>query len=307
MSQDQTAAVTAEAAKLAKLGFALPEPPGPLGAYSSWTVTGSLIMTSGQFPWVDGRLAFTGRVGGDLSPEQGYHAFQLAAVNAIAQLRAAAGSLDRIRIIRLEGTMQVAPGFLDGPAALNGASDIFNEVFGERGRHTRMIYTNPEMPLNSPVLLVVFAEILSARPASPGVAEHLVGQDFSQWPQDVLDELRANETNGRVGQTLVSETEDLRVWHLTLSPGESLPFHRHVLDYFWTATSPGRARSYFGDGQIKEFSYEIGDTSHFHFERGAFMLHNLVNIGDGDLSFVTVEHKRGSNLPLDIGQATTAG
>lgn len=146
--------------RLAELGIRLPPAPGPLGAYAPWIVTGSLLMTSGQFPWVDGKLAFTGRIGGELTPEAGYEAYRLAAVNAIAQLQEGAGSLSRIRqIVRVEGTMQVAPGFLDGPTALNGASDLINEVFGERGRHTRMIYTNPEMPLNTPLLLVLIAEL----------------------------------------------------------------------------------------------------------------------------------------------------
>lgn len=146
--------------RLAERGIAIPQAPGPLGAYAPWVVTGTLLMTSGQFPFVDGKLAYEGRIGAELSPEQGYDAFRLAALNAVAQLKAAVGSLSRIRrIVRLEGTLQVAPGFRDGPLALNGASDLFNEVFGERGLHSRMIYTNPEMPLNSPLLLVVFAEV----------------------------------------------------------------------------------------------------------------------------------------------------
>jgi hypothetical protein len=83
-----------------------------------------------------------------------------AAINAIAQLKDAVGSLTRVkRIVRLEGTMQVAMGFRDHPKALDGASDLINLVFGEAGRHSRMIYTNPEMPLDSPVLIVLLAEI----------------------------------------------------------------------------------------------------------------------------------------------------
>lgn len=146
--------------RLREKGIVLPPAPGPLGAYAPWVITGSLLMTSGQFPFVNGTLAHVGRVGGELSPDEGYDAFRLAAQNAIAQLKEAVGSLSRIRrIVRLEGTMQVAPGFRDGPMALDGASDLFNDAFGPRGLHSRMIYTNPEMPLNSPVLLVVFAEV----------------------------------------------------------------------------------------------------------------------------------------------------
>ena len=146
--------------RLAREGLVIPEAPGPLGAYAPWVITGTLLMTSGQFPWVNGTLAYSGRIGSDLTPEEGYDAHRLAALNGIAQLKAAVGSLSRIRrIVRLEGTMQVAPGFRDGPAALNGASDLFNRVFGERGLHSRMMYTNPEMPLDTPLLLVILAEI----------------------------------------------------------------------------------------------------------------------------------------------------
>ena len=148
---------------LTAMGVRIPEAPGPLGAYAPWVITGSLLMTSGQFPFVEGKLAYTGRIGGDVSPEDGYEAYRLAALNAIAQLKAAVGSLSRIKqIVRVEGTMQVAPGFRDGPTALNGASDLINAAFGERGRHSRMIYTNTEMPLDSPLLLVLFAEVDTA-------------------------------------------------------------------------------------------------------------------------------------------------
>lgn len=95
-----------------------------------------------------------------MSAADGYEAYRLAGLNGIAQIKAAVGSLARVRrIVRVEGTMQVAPGVRDGPTALNGASDLINAAFGERGRHSRMIYTNPEMPLDSPLLLVLFAEV----------------------------------------------------------------------------------------------------------------------------------------------------
>jgi enamine deaminase RidA (YjgF/YER057c/UK114 family) len=149
--------------RLAAEGIALPPAPGPLGAYRPWVMFGSLLMTSGQFPWRgDGKLAYTGRIGSSVSAKDAYAACRLAGLNAIAQLKDATGSLSRVKqIVRLEGTMQVATGYRDHPKALDGASDLFNLVFGEAGRHSRMIYTNPEMPLDSPVLLVVLAEIRS--------------------------------------------------------------------------------------------------------------------------------------------------
>lgn len=146
--------------RLEEMNIQLPPAPKPLGSYEPWVITGSLLMTSGQFSWLNGELAYLGRMGGELSADASYDACRLAALNAIAQLKSAVGSLDRIaRILRVEGTMQVAPSFQDHPVALNGASDLINNVFGERGRHSRMIYTNPEMPLNAPVLIVLMAEI----------------------------------------------------------------------------------------------------------------------------------------------------
>jgi len=149
--------------RLASLGLCLPKAPGAVAAYVPWAITGNLLMTSGQLPWVDGELLYKGKIGRDMTAEQGYDACQLATLNAIAQLADAVGDLRRIRrIVRVEGTMNVAPGFTSHPQVLNGASDLIFAVFAEAGRHTRMIYTNPEMPLDCACLIVVFAEIESA-------------------------------------------------------------------------------------------------------------------------------------------------
>lgn len=149
--------------KLAEMGITLPPAPDALvSSYAPWAITGNLLMTSGQFSYRDGKLVYEGRMGSDLDAKQSYDACRLAALNGIAQIKAALGSLDRVsQILRLEGTMQVAPGYRDHPHALNGASDLIGEVFGDLGRHSRMIYTNPEMPLNAPVLLVFWVEIES--------------------------------------------------------------------------------------------------------------------------------------------------
>ena len=149
--------------RLAGLGLSLPKAPGAVAAYVPWAITGNLLMTSGQLPWIDGQLLYKGKIGKDLTPEQGYDACQLATLNAIAQLADALGDLRRVkRIVRLEGTLNVAPGFTTHPPVLNGASDLIFAVFAEAGRHTRMIYTNPEMPLDCACLIVLFAEIEAA-------------------------------------------------------------------------------------------------------------------------------------------------
>lgn len=106
---------------------------------------------------------------------------------------------------------------------------------------------------------------------------------------------------GMVGQRLLSETDTVRVWRIDLHPGERVPFHTHVLNYFWTALSAGRSRSAFADGKSVETSYEIGTTKHFTYSEGERMVHDLENIGDTILSFTTVELKIGSaNAPLPL-------
>jgi hypothetical protein len=128
-------------------------------------------MTSGQLPWIAGELKFKGKIGADLSPEQGFQAFRLSALNAIAQLKASLGSLDRVKqVVRLEGTRGCAPGFTAQPSVLNGASHVVNQIFGPRGRHTRMIYSNNEMPMNCARSIIYLASgvgraLSAAKPA----------------------------------------------------------------------------------------------------------------------------------------------
>lgn len=146
--------------RLQELGIDLPEPPKAVGSYVPVIRTGNLIVTSGQLPWKGDRLAFTGKVGTDLTAEQGYEAARLSAINAIAQLKLAAGDLDRVRqIVRVEGFVHCGPGFRGHPQVLNGASELLNAVFGERGQHTRTALGIHEMPLDSPVQLILWAEI----------------------------------------------------------------------------------------------------------------------------------------------------
>ena len=145
--------------RIAKLGLALPPPAAAVANYVPWAITGNLVMTSGNLPWRDGKLVFVGKIGRDVTGEDGYLSCQLSCLNAIAQLRDALGSLSRVkRIVRLEGTMGVDESYKEHPKCLNGASDLINTVFGERGQHTRMIYTNPVMPLDCTSLVVLFAE-----------------------------------------------------------------------------------------------------------------------------------------------------
>jgi len=112
---------------------------------------------------------------------------------------------------------------------------------------------------------------------------------------------RAIKGFGMVGQKLVSETDDVRVWRIDLKPGERVAFHTHVLNYFWTATSAGKSRSTYADGRVAETEYVEGSTRHYTFGPGESMVHDLENIGSTRLSFTTVELKIGSaNPPLPL-------
>jgi enamine deaminase RidA (YjgF/YER057c/UK114 family) len=145
--------------RLAELGIELPQAPAAVGAYVPWAAMENLVVTSFQLPWRDGELAYTGRLGAELAPEDGYQAARICALNGIAQLKeAAGGELDRVRrIIRVEGHVGCAEGFTEIPQVLNGASDLVNEVFGERGRHTRTALGHVVMPLDAAVMIGFWA------------------------------------------------------------------------------------------------------------------------------------------------------
>lgn len=120
------------------------------------------------------------------------------------------------------------------------------------------------------------------------------------WNSDIISEFEGAWLNGRVGSQLVSQNDKVRVWHLSLAPGERIGFHMHVLNYFWTALGPGRSRSYMQDGSVVEAAYDAGTTKHFEFGKGEYMIHDLQNVGETDLQFVTVEHLNSPNTPLAV-------
>lgn len=135
---------------------------------------------------------------------------------------------------------------------------------------------------------------------SPLAAEKETPDPFSQWPLGLREELAANRHSGIVGSVLVSETDRLRVWHLILPKGKRCAFHCHVLNYFWTCHTHGKARGYFNDGRITETIHYPGDTRHLNFARGESMVHSVANIGDTDLVFTTVEFLDSPNAPLPV-------
>ena len=147
-------------AKLAELGIDLPEAPAPVAAYQPWIRAGNLIFTSGQLPFRNGEISYAGKLGAELSNEDGYQAARQAALNAIAHIKSAAGDLDKVKtIIRIEGYVHCAEGLRDHPQVLNGASDLIAEIFGDRGIHTRLALGINEMPLNAAVQLAMIVEV----------------------------------------------------------------------------------------------------------------------------------------------------
>jgi len=127
-----------------------------------------------------------------------------------------------------------------------------------------------------------------------------------RWPAKIRDEFEreAKNPNGCVGHKLISETDKVRVWRIHLRPGERVGFHRHVLNYFWSAATSGRGRQHFNDGETREYTYSAGETRHETYGPGEYKVHDLENIGDTDLIFVTVEFLESANKPLVVRQST---
>ena len=125
--------------------------------------------------------------------------------------------------------------------------------------------------------------------------------DRAPWPEAIVREFERARDNGCVGTRLISETERVRVWEIRLGPGERIGFHRHVLNYFWTAVNGGRGRQHLMDGTTVEYSYYPGETRHETYGPGEFKVHDLENLGDQDMIFMTVESIEGSaNKPLPV-------
>lgn len=140
--------------------ISLPEPPRPAGNYKAAIRHDSLLFLSGQFPLADGQVGYLGRLGRDLDAATGYQAARLCAINVLAQLQRFLGSFDAVvGIARLEGYLQTAPGFQDHAKVLDGASDLFHHVLGDRGAHTRAVIGVASLPFNAPVEIVVTIRI----------------------------------------------------------------------------------------------------------------------------------------------------
>lgn len=146
--------------KLIQLGLALPAPPKPVANYVPVVRTGDLLFLSGVLPSRDGQLIMTGKLGQNLSIEQGMEAARVAVLNGLSIIRHEAGSLDRVkRIVKMVGHIASAPGFTDQPQVLNGASDLLVSLFGDAGRHARVAVGAVELPRQAPVEIELIVEL----------------------------------------------------------------------------------------------------------------------------------------------------
>jgi quercetin dioxygenase-like cupin family protein len=125
------------------------------------------------------------------------------------------------------------------------------------------------------------------------------------WPAALQQEFEreAQSNNPCVGSELVSESDRVRVWTIRLKSGQRFGFHRHVLDYFWTSVSGGSGRQHLMDGSTVEYTYQPGETRHETYGPGEYKVHDLENIGDKELVFMTVEFLNSANKPLTLPQA----
>jgi len=146
--------------KLAELGLSVPEVATPVAAYVPALRTGNYIYTSGQLPMRDGELITTGKVGGEVSPEEAIECAQQCALNAIAAVKSQIGDLALIkRVVKVVCFVASTPDFTGQPQVANGASHLFGEVFGDAGVHARSAVGVSVLPLDSPVEVEIVVEV----------------------------------------------------------------------------------------------------------------------------------------------------
>ncbi|MBN6055891.1 RidA family protein [Nonomuraea sp. RK-328] len=146
--------------RLAELGLTLPEVVAPLAAYVPAVRTGDLVYTSGQVPMVEGKLPLVGKLGAELTVDEGREMARICALNALAALKSEVGDLGRIvRIVKAVVFVASAPDFTGQPQVANGASELLAEVLGDAGRHARSAVGVASLPLDAPVEVELIAEV----------------------------------------------------------------------------------------------------------------------------------------------------
>jgi enamine deaminase RidA (YjgF/YER057c/UK114 family) len=146
--------------RLAELGLAVPEVAKPVAAYVPAVVSGDLVFTSGQLPMRNGELMVTGKVGGEVSPEEAVACAQQCALNAIAAVKSMIGDLDRVaQVVKVVAFVASTPDFTGQPGIANGASELFGTVFGDAGVHARSAVGVPVLPLDAPVEVEIVVRV----------------------------------------------------------------------------------------------------------------------------------------------------
>lgn len=146
--------------KIEELGLTLPAAPTPMANYVTARRSGNLLFFSGAGPFQEGKPVVFGKVGSDLTQEQGYEAARLTGLNLIAQLKKELGDLDKLKqFVKVQAFVASAPDFMAQPAVMNGASDLFVEVFGEAGKHARTAVAVSQLPFNIPIEVEMIVEV----------------------------------------------------------------------------------------------------------------------------------------------------
>ncbi|HEY0228782.1 MAG TPA: RidA family protein [Mycobacterium sp.] len=146
-------------ARLEQIGISLPQVVAPLASYLPAKRTGNLVYTAGQLPMESGKLAGTGKVGAEVSPEEGKVLARLCALNALAAVHSLVGIDSVTQVVKVVGFVASAPGFTGQPGVINGASDLLAEVFGDNGTHARSAVGVAELPLDAPVEVELIVEV----------------------------------------------------------------------------------------------------------------------------------------------------
>jgi enamine deaminase RidA (YjgF/YER057c/UK114 family) len=145
--------------RLAELGLTLPPVTKPVAAYIPAVITGNLVYTAGQLPFVDGVLPTTGKFGGSVAVDDGAALARICALNALAAAESVIGSLDRVtRVVKVVAFVASTPDFTGQPGIANGASELLGQVFGDAGAHARSAVGVPVLPLDAPVEVELILE-----------------------------------------------------------------------------------------------------------------------------------------------------
>ena len=146
--------------RLAELGLSVPEVPTPVAVYVPAVVSGDLVFTSGQLPMKNGELMLTGKVGGEVGPEEAKEAAQQCALNAIAAVKSKVGDLDKVlQVVKVVVFVASTPDFTGQPQVANGASELLGKVFGDAGVHARSAVGVPVLPLDAPVEVEIVVRV----------------------------------------------------------------------------------------------------------------------------------------------------